>query len=100
MEPTAEVVLWQDFDMPTRPEDFDYEGNYRWPFGLLNRAAWKILDRRLLEENSSRDFHMDTALGIVPLTEQEAAAATGLRGVPVGLLLPIRARARIEGEEV
>ena len=56
MEPTTEVVLWQDFDMPTRPEDFDDEGNYRWPFGLLNRAAWKILDRRLLEEISSRDF--------------------------------------------
>jgi hypothetical protein len=58
MEPTTEVVLWQDFDLPTRPEDFDDEGEYRWPFGLLNRAAWKIADddRRLLEDVTSREF--------------------------------------------
>jgi hypothetical protein len=99
MEPTTEVTRWQDFDLPTRPEHFDDEGEYRWPHGLLNRAAWKILDRRLLEEISPRDFHMDAALGIVPLMEQEATAVTGLPREPVGLLLPIRARARIEGED-
>jgi len=100
MEPTTEVAFWQDFDLPTRAEHFDAEGEFRWPYALLNRGAWQILDRRLLEEISSRDFHMDSALGIVPLTEQEGVAATALRREPVGLLLPIRARARIEGEEI
>src|SRR5260370_28494699 len=42
---------------------------------------------------------MDAALGNVPLMEQEATAVTGLPREPVELLLPIRARARIEGED-
>jgi hypothetical protein len=69
MELTTEVVFWQDFDLPTRPEHFDDEGEYRWPYGLLNRAAWRISDsdRHLLEEVSSREFHMDSALGILPI---------------------------------
>jgi hypothetical protein len=101
MEPTTEVVSWQDFDLPTRPEDFDDEGEYRWPHGLLNRAAWRILDsdRHLLEEVSSREFHMDSALGIVPLNDEEAANVIRLAREPVERLLPVRARARIEGEE-
>lgn len=101
MEPTTEVVLWQDFELPTRPEDFDDEGEYRWPFGLLNRAAWKIadVDRRRLEDVTSREFHMDAVLGIVPLTEREAAAVAELGREPVELLLPVRARAQIKGEE-
>src|SRR5438270_12289121 len=36
---------------------------------------------------------------IVPLTEREAAAVAELAREPVELLLPIRARARIEGED-
>jgi hypothetical protein len=98
MEPTTEPVFWQDFDIPTRDVDFK-DGEYRWPYGLHIRAAWKIVDRRRLEEISFRDFHMDAALGIVPLTEQEAAAIRGLAQEPVGLLAPVRARSRIEGEE-
>ena len=100
MEPTTDLAYWQDFDLPTRPEDFNDEGEYRWRYALRNRAAWKILDRRPLEEISSRDFHMDSALGIVPLTEQEAATVMRLAREPAELLLPVRVRARIEGEEV
>jgi hypothetical protein len=99
MEPTTEVAHWQDFNLPTRPEHFDEGGKYRWPYDLLNRAAWKLLDRPTLEEISSRDFHMNSALGIVPLTEQETAAVARLAREPVDLLLPVRARARIEGED-
>jgi hypothetical protein len=98
MEPTTEPVLWQDFHIPTREVDFK-DGEYRWPYGLHIRAAWKILDRRRLEEISPRDFHMDAALGIVPLTEQETVAIRGLAQESVGLLAPVRARARIEGED-
>src|SRR5438067_9935316 len=36
---------------------------------------------------------------IVPLTEREAAAVAELAREPVELLLPVRARARIEGED-
>jgi hypothetical protein len=71
-------------DIPTREVDFK-DGEYRWRYGLHIRAAWKILDRRRLEEISSRDFHMDAALGIVPLTEQETAAIRDLAQEPVGL---------------
>jgi hypothetical protein len=100
MEPTTQPTFWQDFDLATRSEHFDEDGEYRWPYGLLNRAAWRILgvDRRPLEEISSREFYMDAALGIVPLTETEAASAMALAREPVELLLPVRARARIEGE--
>jgi hypothetical protein len=42
MEPTTEVVMSLDFEMHPRPTDFDDEGQYRWPYGLLNRRAWKF----------------------------------------------------------
>src|SRR5437667_2930101 len=100
MEPTTEPTFWQDFDLATRPEHFDDDGKYRWPYGLLNRASWRILDRdrHLLEGISSREFYMDAALGIVPLTDTEATAIMALAREPVELLLPVRARARLEGE--
>lgn len=99
MEPTTEVVLSQDFDMSTRDVDFDEQGNYRWPYGLLNRHAWILQQRPKLEDISSRQFNMDSALGIVPLTDPEAAAVMQLEKREVELLSPVRARARIEGEE-
>ena len=35
MEPTTEIVSSLDFDLQKRDIDFDDEGNYRWPYGLL-----------------------------------------------------------------
>jgi hypothetical protein len=98
MEPTTQIVNSQDFDLPTRAEHFDANGNYRWPYGLLNREAWTILDRRELEEISHRNFYIDAGVGIVPLTEGETANIMSLARAPVELLLPVRARARLEGE--
>jgi hypothetical protein len=102
MEPSREVTFWQDFDLPTRPEHFNEGGEYRWPFGLLNRNAWVIpeQDRLLLEEISSREFDRTAALGIVPLTEKEASIVAGLQRERVELLMSVRPRARLEGEEV
>lgn len=101
MEPTTEVALSFDFELQTRAVDYDEEGNYRWPYALLNRRAWRFLEPRpLLEEISPRSFAMDSALGIVPLTADEAARIESLPKEEVPLLAPVRAVARIEGEDV
>jgi len=101
MEPTSEVAGSLDFELRTRAVDFDDEGNYRWPYALLNRRAWKFLEPRpLLEEISSRPFAMDSALGIVPLTADETEQIERLPKEEVALLAPVRAVARIEGEDV
>lgn len=99
METTTEVVSSLDFDMDTKPRDFDDEGKYRWPYGLLNRRAWEFSKPcPLLEEISGREFHMDSALGIVELTGQEAETIQRLPREEVGLLAPTRAYARVHGE--
>lgn len=98
MEPTTEPVMALDFDLPTRPEDYDAENNYKWPYGLLNLRAWSMIDRRPLSEISDRRFNMDSAAGLVPLTPEEADKVMALRRKPAQLLQPtIRARSRIEG---
>jgi hypothetical protein len=99
MEPTTEIVSTLDFDLETRVSDFDGEGNYRWPYGLLNLRAWEFLAPPLFEDISSRRFGMDAASGIVPLMADEAQRIDGLQRRSVELLAPIRAIARIEGEE-
>jgi hypothetical protein len=101
MEPTTEVVRSLDFELQTRTEDYDDEGNYRWPYALLNRRAWKFQDPLpLLEVISSRQFAMDSASGIVSLRADEAEVLDRLPKVEVPLLAPVRAVARIEGENV
>jgi hypothetical protein len=100
MEPTTEVVSVLDFELNTRAVDFDDEGNYRWPYGLLNRRAWKFLSPPLFEEISSRQFAMDSASGIVTLTDEEAQRIERLPKMEVPLLAPVRAVARVEGEDV
>ena len=101
MEPTTEVVSSLDFDLQKRPIDFDDEGNYRWPHGLLNRRAWEFLQPRpLFEEISAREFGMDLASGIVPLIEQEVQRIELLPKQEIPLLAAVRAAARIEGEDV
>lgn len=98
MEPTTEPVLSLDFDLPTRPEHFDESANYKWPYGLLNRNAWRLLDRPLLEDISDRSFNMDSALGLVELTPTETERILALRRTEAPLLAPTaRARARIDG---
>jgi hypothetical protein len=98
MEPTTEPVLSLDFDLPTRPEHFDESANYKWPYGLLNRNAWRLLDRPLLEDISDRSFNMDAVLGLVELTLTEAEHILALRRTEAPLLTPtVRARARIDG---
>ncbi len=99
MEPTLEPVMSLDFDVQTRPEDFDENGNYKWPFGLLNRRAWRLLDHPLLDEISDRDFHMDSALGLVEMTPEEEAKVRSLRWEPIELLKSVRVNTRIEGKD-
>lgn len=99
MEPTNQIVLSMDFDLPTRTHDFNDEGKYRWPYGLLNWRAWEIPVRPPLEEISTRRFRSDAASGIVALSDDEAAKVMQLDREEIELLQPIRARARVEGEE-
>jgi hypothetical protein len=99
MEPTKEPVLSLDFELDPTPQAFK-DGEYRWPFGLLNKRAWQFSEPPLLEEVSSRRFSMDSALGIVPLTDEEAARILQLRIEEVALLASLRATSRIEGQEV
>lgn len=99
MEPTTHIVLSMDFDLPKHVHDFNEQGEYRWPYGLLIRRAWKIPARPLLDEISNRPFGMDAASGIVRLTGDEAAKVMRLARREVTLLQPIRARVRLEGEE-
>lgn len=101
MEPTVLPILSQDYDLETSPHDFDENGRYKWPFGLINRRAWKVLEPRpLLGRISQRRFGTDAAAGIVSLTEPETAAVLRLPSEEVNLLTPVRERARIEGEMV
>ena len=99
MEPTNEPVMSLDFYVRRAPHDFDDEGNYRWPFGLLNRRVWIFEDRPLLSEISDRTFSMNAVLGIVPLSDDEEAKVLALRRREVELLAAVRPRARVEGTE-
>lgn len=99
MEPTKELVSSLDFDVRKAPHDFDEDGNYRWPFGLLNRSAWTLEERPPLTKISGRSFAMNSALGIVPLTVEEGEFVMALRRHEAEMLLPVRARARVEGAE-
>lgn len=99
MEPTRETVPSLDFDIKQDPHDFDEEGNYKWPFALINRRAWIIEERRFLNEISDRAFPMAAVLGTVPLTDEEAKAVLALRHREVPLLAPIQHRARVDGPE-
>jgi len=100
MEPTTEIVSSLDFELQKRDIDFNDDGDYRWPYGLLIRRAWKFEEPyQIFEDISSRHFSMDAASGIVPLTGDEIDAILKLPRKEVEILAPIRARARIEGEE-
>lgn len=101
MEPTTEPVMSLDFVAARGARDFDELGNYRWPFGLLNKRAWRLVDRPLLTPDiSTRKFNMDSAQGIVLLTSEEAAKVATLQMEEVPLLGPrVAARARVEGFE-
>lgn len=99
MEPTKEAVFCMDFDLPTSSQDFTEDKKYKWPFGLLNKKAWRFLDRPLLKDITSRSFHMDAASGIVALTNEEAFKVLNLARVEIPLLETVRTISRIEGEE-
>lgn len=101
MEPTTEPVLSLDFDVPRNEQDLDKDGHYKWPYGLLNRRAWRLIDRPyLIPDVSKRAFSMDAAQGIVELTPDEAAKIAALRREEVPLLeARVAARARVDGTD-
>ncbi|MBO9545654.1 hypothetical protein [Caulobacter sp.] len=101
MEPTDKRVAALDFLKPDRPEDFGPDGEYKWPFALLNRRAWTFDEPRVrLADVSSRTFSMDSAQGIVPLTDDEAATILKLPRTEVALRTSFKTEQRLEGSEV
>jgi len=87
MEPSREPVMSLDFDVRARPGDF-IDGEYKWPVGLMNLRAWSLPDRPKLNEVSERKFSMDSAQGVVPLNEDEAARVLALEWQEEELLQP------------
>lgn len=95
MEPSREPVMSLDFDVRARPGDF-VDGEYKWPVGLMNLRAWSLPLRPKLIEVSDRKFGMDSAQGIVPLTDDEAARVLALDWRDEELLQPTaQAQARM-----
>ena len=100
MEPTDKRVAALDFLEPDRPEDFGPDGEYKWPYALLNRRAWTFdAPRARLADISSRPFSMDSAQGIVPLTDDEAAAVMRLPRTEVDLRTSFKTQQRLEGSD-
>lgn len=100
MEPTRAPVSSLDFLVPDRPEDFDRDGKYKWPYALLNRRAWSFDEPRArLSDITSRAFSMDSALGIVELTKTEAAAVLRLPRTEVELLTSFRTQVKLVGSK-
>ena len=100
MEPSTHTVRCLDYALDVEPHDYDDDGNYRWPFGLELKAAWRFIEPLMpLSSVSSRSFTMDSALGIVPLEPAEAAKILALLRAPASLLRPLAAAARIEGTD-
>jgi hypothetical protein len=100
MEPTKEIANTLDYELVTFPDHFDEGGQYRWPFALELRRAWRFLEpRTLLSAVSSREFGIDSGQGIVPLTPDEATRILALPHEEVGLLhQSIRTKTRIDLE--
>ena len=71
MAPTKDRVMSLDFAVPRFDGD-NNDGQYKWPYGLNNSRAWSFPSRPLLSDLIARPFNMDSAQGIVPLTDEEA----------------------------
>lgn len=96
MEPSLEPVMTLDFDVRARAIDF-VDGGYKWPVGLMNLRAWSLPEHPRLNEISDRTFSMDSAQGIVPLTDDEVARVLALHWHQEELLRPTaQAQARMD----
>lgn len=70
------------YPRPLLDRDYDEDGTYKWPYGLLNVRAWTLEDRPLLTEISDRKFSMDAVRSIVALTDVEARKVEALAKRP------------------
>ena len=71
MEPAKDRVRSLDFAVPRLEGDYK-DGKYKWPYGLNNSRAWSFPSRPLLSDLIARSFNMDSAQGIVLLTNEES----------------------------
>lgn len=102
MEPTRVPVMSRDYDLRAWPQDFNDAGQYKWPYALINRRAWRFPEQPLWKETiTDRRFNMDAVQGIVPLTptEAEKVLAQELEDVPL-LPLTVQAERRVDGSSI
>jgi hypothetical protein len=96
MRPTDEPVMSMDFNVRKSPKDFE-NGEYKWPYGLMNLKAWTIPSRPLLKDISTRKFSMDSAQGIVELSAEEVEKVKSYKWNEEALLTPnAHAQARMK----
>lgn len=84
--PTTEAVQSLDFPISISEHDYDKEGNYRWPFGLLISDAWILPDRPIWKTISGRNLGQVAAAGIVALTQDEQQLVEAYRREAIPLL--------------
>lgn len=103
LEPSREPVAAIDFiDKDYVPEhQLDSDGHYRWPYGLLTRRAWKLVDRPPLRDLLRQHRNnREGASGLCLLTDEEAALVGRLRKEEIGLKQPLYSTmVRLYGEE-
>lgn len=97
MEPSWETVSSLDYPLPPDPRLRNANGDYKWPFGLVNVRAWQFPGKPEFARFTKRTFHMDAVTGIVPLTAGEAEAVLAERHHEVPLLRSISAERRLYG---
>lgn len=95
VEPSRETVMTLDFPVQPKPNDYK-DGEFKWPVGLLNLRAWSLPEMPQLKQISDRKFSMDSAQGIVPLNDDEAARVLALEWREETLMrLTAQAQARV-----
>ncbi|MEP7354094.1 MAG: hypothetical protein ABI824_12765 [Acidobacteriota bacterium] len=92
MEPSRELVSYLDYSLERISSDTKASGEYRWPFGLGSRNAWAFDPKPLLSEVIHRHFDIDSAVGIVALSDQEADAVLSQTHRPIALLTTLLGR--------
>ncbi len=78
MKPSKIKISQTDFPLEylRDPDLRDEDENFRWPYGLLVTKAWIVEPGLYLDDISSRagEFRTNSAVGIVPLNDDEAQA--------------------------
>lgn len=99
MEPTTTPVMSLDFSVRRRRQDYNKDGEYKWPFALALHRAWRASPKVRFKEITERNYTMDGVGGIVALTAGESSQVERLSFEPIELLRSVRILGRQIGME-